>query len=98
MTSAEVGERVGYTRWHLQRLFKQATGNTLVGYIRGRRITVAGELLKTTSLSIADIYVQVGYDCGATFSHAFKQYFGISASEFRDSKDDFTAKMIHPLR
>ncbi|HBM2987438.1 TPA: helix-turn-helix domain-containing protein [Klebsiella aerogenes] len=61
-------------------------------------MTVAAELLKTTTLSIAEIYVQVGYYCGATFCHVFKQYFGISASAFRDSTDDFSAKMIRSLR
>lgn len=98
MTSAEVGERAGYTRWHLQRLFKQVTGYSLVGYIRGRRMTVASELLKNSSLSISDIHIKVGYDCGATFCYAFKQYFGISASAFRDSNDDFSSKFIPPLR
>ncbi|HEN4998329.1 TPA: helix-turn-helix transcriptional regulator [Klebsiella aerogenes] len=98
MTSAEVGERAGYTRWHLQRLFKQVTGYTLVGYIRGRRMTVASELLRNSSLSISDIHIEVGYDCGATFCHAFKQYFGIPASAFRDSNDDFSFKLMPPLR
>lgn len=98
MTSAEVGQRAGYTRWHLQRLFKQVTGYTLVGYIRGRRMTVASELLRNSSLSIFDIHIQVGYDYGATFCYAFKQYFGISASAFRNSNSDFSSKLIPPLR
>ena len=98
MTSAEVGKRAGYTRWHLQRLFKEVTGYTLVRYIRGRRMTVAAELLRSSALSITDIHVQVGYACGATFCHAFKQHFGISASAFRDGNDDLSSKMMAPLR
>lgn len=61
-------------------------------------MTVASELLRNSSLSISDIYVQVGYDCGATFCHAFKQYFGITASAFRNSNDDYSSKLMPHLR
>lgn len=61
-------------------------------------MTVASELLRNSSLSISDIHIQVGYDCGATFCYAFKQYFGISASAFRDSNDDFSSKLMPSLR
>lgn len=98
MASADVGRRAGYSRWHLYHLFKEVTGYSLAGYIRARRMTVAAGLLKTTTLSITDIHVQVGYGCGATFCHTFKQYFGVSASALRASDSDFSAKMMPPLR
>ncbi|QFI19949.1 helix-turn-helix domain-containing protein (plasmid) [Klebsiella aerogenes] len=93
MTSSEVGERAGYTRWHLQRLFKQVTGYSLVGYIRARRMTVAAELLKTTTLSIADIYVRLDIIAELLFAMHLS-----NISAFRDSTDDFSTKMIRSLR
>ncbi|WP_256844936.1 helix-turn-helix domain-containing protein, partial [Pantoea sp. Ft-CA_14] len=35
----EVARRAGYSRWHLQRLFRQHTGFSLAEYIRQRRLT-----------------------------------------------------------
>lgn len=98
MNTSLVAEKAGYTRWHFQRLFKLMTGHTLGHYIRGRRMTVAAILLKTTDLSITDIYLRVGLDNGATFSRIFLRYFGLPPTAYRDSDDDFSSRMLPPLR
>ncbi|MDI5811326.1 hypothetical protein MJM95_29885, partial [Salmonella enterica subsp. enterica serovar Anatum] len=35
----KVSERSGYSKWHLQRMFKKETGHSLGQYIRSRKMT-----------------------------------------------------------
>ena len=72
--------------WHFQRLFKALVGDTLGGYIRGRRLTEAAHLLLTTDLGIIDIAFGVGFRSHEAFTRAFKEYFGQSPKDFRKNK------------
>ena len=50
------------------------------------RMLKATELLKLTSLSIAEIGSAVGYENQLHFSRAFKRIYGISPREWRNSQ------------
>ena len=69
--------------WHFQRTFKALVGDTLGGYIRGRRLTEAAHLLLTTDLGVIDVAFRVGFNSHEAFSRAFKLYFGQSPKSFR---------------
>jgi AraC family transcriptional regulator len=69
--------------WHFQRLFKALAGDTLGGYIRGRRLTEAARLLLETNLGIIDIAFSVGFGSHEAFTRSFKAYFGRSPQDFR---------------
>src|SRR5688572_8231141 len=69
--------------WHFQRLFKALAGDTLGGYIRGRRLTEAARLLLQSDLGIIDIALRVGFNSHEAFTRAFKTYFGQSPKDFR---------------
>jgi len=69
--------------WHFQRTFKALAGDTLGGYIRGRRLTEAARLLSTTDLGIIDIAFRVGFNSHEAFTRSFKAYFGQSPKDFR---------------
>lgn len=69
--------------WHFQRLFKALAGDTLGGYIRGRRLTEAARLLLETELGIIDIAFSVGFGSHEAFTRSFKACFGQSPQEFR---------------
>lgn len=38
-----VAAKAGYSKWHLQRMFKDVTGHAIGAYIRARRLTKAGD-------------------------------------------------------
>jgi AraC-like DNA-binding protein len=61
-------------------------------------MTVAAELLKSTRLNVTDIYMQLGYDDGATFCRPFREQFGVSPLTLRGSSYDFVSRMVAPLR
>ncbi len=47
----KVSERSGYSKWHLQRMFKKETGHSLGHYIRSRKLTeIAQNSSRATSL------------------------------------------------
>jgi len=69
--------------WHFQRTFKAFAGDTLGGYIRGRRLTEAARLLQVTDLGIIDIAFRVGFNSHEAFTRSFKAYFGTSPKDFR---------------
>jgi len=54
----EVAEKSGYSKWHLQRLFRQETGMKLATYIRERRLSESAILLKMTSAPVTALMSQ----------------------------------------
>jgi len=66
-------------------LFKKETGMTFSQYVTKVKMEKAMELLNECSYKINEIASVVGYDNPKHFSRAFKSYFGITPTEFRDS-------------
>ena len=72
--------------WHFQRLFKSLVGDTLGGYIRGRRLTKAAQSLLNSEQGIIDIAFSVGFNSHEAFTRSFKSYFGQSPKAFRKTR------------
>jgi len=68
----------------LLREFRTATGTTPVQYILEARLRKAASLLRQTDLGIAEIADRIGFDDPNYFSRRFKQFFGVSAREWRN--------------
>ena len=78
-----IAEKSGYSRWHFQRLFKQATGIARGEYVRSRRLSCAAIDLKLTSRTVLDIALQYGFDSQQTFTRAFKNKFHLPPGRYR---------------
>ncbi|MEN5018469.1 superoxide response transcriptional regulator SoxS [Erwinia sp. Eh17-17] len=81
----EVAAKSGYSKWHLQRMFRSVTKQTLGGYIRERRLTLAAEALRATQRPVFDIALQYGYDSQQTFSRVFRRQFAQTPTAYRHS-------------
>lgn len=79
----EVAAKSGYSKWHLQRMFRSVTKQTLGGYIRERRLTLAAEALRQTQRPVFDIAMQYGYDSQQTFSRVFRRQFSQTPTAYR---------------
>lgn len=75
----------------LPRLFTFISGITLTEYIRKRRLSVAAEMIRTSTQAISSIGMKYGYESQAAFSRAFKELHGVSPSQLR-KKGDMTIK------
>ena len=68
---------------HLSNTIKEVTGQSSCSLYEERLLNVSKELLLTTTLSIAQIAVQLTYD-PSNFTKFFKQYAGTTPKKFRE--------------
>jgi len=78
-----LARHAGLAEHHFQRRFAVATGETVGGYLRARRLEKAALALLASRQSILDIALQIGFETHSSFSRAFKHQFGLSPSQFR---------------
>lgn len=64
-------------------LFKYVYGKSIAAHINEHRMERAGELLTSSSLSIAQIASLVGYSSQSKFSAAFQKYFKMNPRTYR---------------
>lgn len=50
-----VAAKAGYSKWHLQRMFKDVTGHAIGAYIRARRLSKSAVALRLTARPILDM-------------------------------------------
>ncbi|MDF2922287.1 MAG: transcriptional regulator, AraC family [Paenibacillaceae bacterium] len=70
---------------YLSRIFREEFGEKLVEYMVNMRIDKSKELLATTSMSVADVALSVGYIHDVSFIRAFKKVVGQTPGEYRKS-------------
>lgn len=80
-----IANKSGYSKWHLQRIFKQLKGCTLGEYVRKRRLLEAARLLREDKFSILDIALQYGFSSQATFTRILKKHFNTTPAKFRQN-------------
>ena len=68
---------------------------TLGEYIRGRRLTLAGNELKTSADKVIDIALKYGYESPESFTRAFSKFHGVTPSDAR--KGGFKLKSFSRL-
>lgn len=72
----KVSERSGYSKWHLQRMFKKETGHSLGQYIRSRKLTEIAQKLKQSNepiLYLAEtLWFRVAADPDANVQELFR--------------------------
>lgn len=69
---------------YLSRFFKEKTGKNFIEYLTEVRMEKVKELLVNTDNKVVDISLMVGYDNPRYFSKVFKQFTGMTPSEYRE--------------
>ena len=83
LSVAEVAKAAGVSHNHLTRLFRAATGETVVGHLRVRRMARARHFLQATTLSIPAIAASVGIPDLQAFNKACRRELGASPRAIR---------------
>ena len=83
--SLEVISSIGfYSPFHLHRLFKAITNETLNAYITRKRIEkTAAILIHRREITITEISMQYGFNSNSSFTRTFKRFYGVSPLQFR---------------
>lgn len=84
ITVEDIADSCGLNRSYFGKIFHENIGKTPQDFLITYRMLKATELLKLTSLSIADIGNAVGYSNQLHFSRAFKNVYGISPRQWRN--------------
>lgn len=79
-----IAETIGYSKFHLNRMFTEETNITIYKYLQIRRLTVAAEKLVKTDTPIVQIAYEAGYHSQQAFSLAFKQVYLYPPKIYRD--------------
>lgn len=79
----ELAAHAGVSRFHLSRIFPLATGYSISGYLRGRRLSVAARRLADGAPDILEVALDAGYGSHEAFTRAFREQFGTTPDELR---------------
>lgn len=80
---AAVAARSGYSKWHLQRAFKQQKGMTLATFIRSRRLEQAAFSLVNSTKTIMAISMDLGFSSQQCFQRVFKKHYHLTPRDYR---------------
>lgn len=84
LTLEELAGVANFSRFHFHRIFRALMGETLNQYIQRIRIEkAASRLIDYHGKSITEIALECGFSSSAAFARAFREAFGMNASEWR---------------
>ncbi|MEB2704034.1 helix-turn-helix domain-containing protein [Citrobacter koseri] len=93
----KVAQRAGYSRWHLQRVFRKVTGQKLASYIRRRRLAKSAMELRLTSQSVLDVALKYCFDSQQSFTRAFRHQFSVPPGKYRQALEWDTRGIVPPI-
>jgi AraC-like DNA-binding protein len=83
-TVAALAKEVGMSRSVLAERFRHYLNEPPMAYLTRWRLQLGGQLLISTSYSVAQVAAEVGYESEAAFNRAFKREFAIPPARFRN--------------
>jgi AraC-like DNA-binding protein len=81
---------IGRSRSHVLKLFRRHMSTSAKGYVIGRQLQEARELLLSTTLPIAEVGKAVGLPDPYHFSKLFRRHTGLAPREYRSKHGPFS--------
>jgi AraC family transcriptional regulator len=84
LSVAELAAVAGLSPWHFSRAFTARLGESVMGYVRGRRLDMAAFRLAAAN---PPVLIDLAFDCGfesqEAFTRAFRRRFGTPPGQFQ---------------
>lgn len=96
ITMHEVANHVNISPFYFHKGFSILCGYSIAEYIRNRRMSLAGEELITSNITIIELAMKYGYDSPDSFTKAFSRFHGHTPLTVR--RDKTTIKTFAPLK
>ena len=82
----DMAARSGYSKYHFARVFKEYSGMSFYEYYMRQRMVLCRQLLAEQDLTVTEVALRSGFGSIATFNRIFKQYEGITPTQYRQMK------------
>lgn len=79
----ELAIHAGISKYHLHRMFKSLTGESLMEYVQSRKLSSSVNELLQTNMRIIDIALEYGFDYEQSYIRAFRKKFGHTPQKVR---------------
>src|SRR5271156_5536411 len=83
MTLDEISAMAEVSRFHLVRAFGEATGFSVMRYVRARRLSEAAHALAAGAPDILSLALAADYGSHEAFPRAFRDHFGVTPEAVR---------------
>ena len=98
ITLGEIAEASGASRFDLSRAFGSATGHTVMGYLRRRRLSEAARALSEGAPDILTVALDATYNSHEAFSRAFRDQFGLTPEQVRSQGHLDNINCLEPIK
>ena len=86
LTLEDMAAYSGYSKYHFSRIFKEYTGMSFYEFYLRQRMLLCRQLLNEKNLSVTEVASRAGFGSLATFNRVFKQYEGVTPTQYRQLK------------
>jgi AraC family transcriptional regulator len=83
LSLASLANESGYSRAHFLRMFRAATGLTPHQYVLERRLSAAQQLLRQSTMLLADIALKCGFSSQTYMNDVFRKRLGVTPQKYR---------------
>ena len=91
ITLDDLALHAGVSKYHLHRMFKSLTGQTIMDYVQSRKLTSSINELIKTNMRIIDIAMEYGFDHEQSYIRAFRKKFGFTP--FKVKSEQFSLQV-----
>ena len=89
---------LGYSEFHVSRMFHKLAGMPFRDYLRYRRLAFALKDVRDTDKSFLDIALDYGFQSAEAFTRAFREAYGLTPKEYRKKPSPVVLRTIlHPF-
>lgn len=97
ITLDDIATHSGVSRFQMARAFESATGQSVMRYVRSRRLTEAARALANGAPDILSVALDAGYSSHEAFTRAFCQQFGLTPQAVREQGNVNHLNLTEPL-
>ena len=86
ITLEDMAAYSGYSKYHFARIFKEYSGMSFYEFYMQQRMMLCRQLLADMDVPVTEVALRSGFGSIATFNRVFKQYEGVTPTQYRKLK------------
>ncbi|MEM7212409.1 MAG: AraC family transcriptional regulator [Pseudomonadota bacterium] len=98
LTLDALADRCAVSQHHMCRSFQQATGLSIMAYVRARRLTRAAHEIAAGNGDLLTVALDSGYGSHEAFTRAFSALFGVLPSTVAKAQSIATLTLMEPIQ